>query len=377
MTTIIYLLLCIIALGSCQTDKSKEENASIIANIDIRNNGDVRSTPVKYISLETTDNSLINSVSKVIFTNNKFYILDLTSKSVFVFSSEGKYLFKIHRVGEAPGEYIDITDADISNKGDIYIADVNTSKVLKYTDEGTKYKEIKTDITFLGVGVCSDSILCFANIMNEGKIDVALAKLNTISNHSSTILPHDYSVAVQAVPFTSSFFYRSNNTLLFYHRFTPFIYIIEEGKLRKYIQLVTDRIPGKEQLKKWEAKEITFQSPFDSEEYIYAINSCFETNDHLFLEIWGGKTLFQHIVIDKKANNKVYNTLSLGDNMINHNVIGIVDDSFVTYTIPTKENVSAMIRNDKNMNQETKNTLLSLKEDDNPVLILFQVETEK
>ena len=60
-----------------------------------------------YIPLETTDESLLESISKVIFKNNKFYVLDSHqgNQGLFVFSETGEFLRKVSGPGAGPGEY--------------------------------------------------------------------------------------------------------------------------------------------------------------------------------------------------------------------------------------------------------------------------------
>lgn len=65
---------------------------------------------IEIIPLETTDESLIKRMYGEIYYKNNFYILDKPQKKILVFDSNGKYLRKIDKCGNGPGEYSDLTD---------------------------------------------------------------------------------------------------------------------------------------------------------------------------------------------------------------------------------------------------------------------------
>ena len=62
------------------------------------------------ICLETTDSSLIKKVTKIEYWDNSYYILDAELYSLFRFDETGKYWDRIAKVGNGPGEYLDICD---------------------------------------------------------------------------------------------------------------------------------------------------------------------------------------------------------------------------------------------------------------------------
>jgi hypothetical protein len=60
---------------------------------------------VELIPLETNNESLIKVIDKVRFYDNKYYVLDQQLAALFIFGENGKYIDKIHRIGNGPGEY--------------------------------------------------------------------------------------------------------------------------------------------------------------------------------------------------------------------------------------------------------------------------------
>jgi hypothetical protein len=65
---------------------------------------------IELIPLETNDLSLIKSISKLKYSDGKFYILDEAQFILFIFDEHGKYLNRIAKRGQGPGEYTLIYD---------------------------------------------------------------------------------------------------------------------------------------------------------------------------------------------------------------------------------------------------------------------------
>jgi len=68
---------------------------------------------IELIPLETNENSLISRIAKVIFHQNRYYILN-GSRGVYVFDEDGRFILKIVRIGRGPGEYTSLSDMFIN-----------------------------------------------------------------------------------------------------------------------------------------------------------------------------------------------------------------------------------------------------------------------
>ncbi|BBD45852.1 6-bladed beta-propeller [Petrimonas sulfuriphila] len=89
---------------------------------------------IELIPLETSDNILIGYCEEIIHYQNRYYIFDRNSLSIHVFDDTGKFIFKISKHGQGPGEYIDITsmiinpftgNIDLTGLGNIYSYDLS------------------------------------------------------------------------------------------------------------------------------------------------------------------------------------------------------------------------------------------------------------
>ncbi len=98
---------------------------------------------VNYVLLDSSDSEyLLSSADKVIFRDGNFYILDWIKRKLLVFDGGGFPVKYIARRGRGPGEYLQITDFDIDDSGNIWIWDGQKDRMLCYDSDGTFVKDI-------------------------------------------------------------------------------------------------------------------------------------------------------------------------------------------------------------------------------------------
>ncbi|MFO8235983.1 MAG: 6-bladed beta-propeller [Bacteroidales bacterium] len=133
---ILFIIIICIAFSFC--DKSKYDKIDIDLSkyesiIDLHHYSD----SLKVIKLETTQESLITGISRVIQDDTLLIILDRRNKSVLIFHSNGRFYNTIHRLGRGPGEYIAIGDIAVDKERDvIYVYDWSHRKVFSYDYQG-------------------------------------------------------------------------------------------------------------------------------------------------------------------------------------------------------------------------------------------------
>lgn len=83
------------------------------------------------IPLETADNHLIAQVDKIRIAGNEIFILDKVSNAIWVYGLDGKFHTSLFKVGNGPGEYVQLMDFDI--QGDtLFALDYGRRCVLEY-----------------------------------------------------------------------------------------------------------------------------------------------------------------------------------------------------------------------------------------------------
>ena len=114
--------LCVYVLLSCnnksQNHKSEDKYIKKI-EIDFNKATEISISDIyksiKIIPLEKTKESLIGGIYKLIAWEQKFYVLDKSTQSIFIFDNTGHFLNKIAKHGNGPGEYYSIDDFEILN----------------------------------------------------------------------------------------------------------------------------------------------------------------------------------------------------------------------------------------------------------------------
>lgn len=100
------LIICGVLLIVTGCHNQKPENEIIKFNLDENAELNLKAQIKSIIKLETNENVLIGEVGKIECFDNKIYILDnRLSKSLFVFSDEGKFISKT-KIGHGPGEVV-------------------------------------------------------------------------------------------------------------------------------------------------------------------------------------------------------------------------------------------------------------------------------
>jgi len=98
---------CLIGLSfSCQTKKENqaEQNtfrAEFVNNIRLSE----YFSSLDYVFLEESPDGLFINADKILYFQNRWYILDSELMTILCFEEDGKFLFRIHSVGRGPGEY--------------------------------------------------------------------------------------------------------------------------------------------------------------------------------------------------------------------------------------------------------------------------------
>jgi hypothetical protein len=69
---------------------------------------------IELIPLETKDDVLIARLSKLLYYKDRYYVLDKQQHIVFVYDAEGRFIFKIDKQGQGPGEYPFLSNIQIN-----------------------------------------------------------------------------------------------------------------------------------------------------------------------------------------------------------------------------------------------------------------------
>ncbi len=144
MRTKLFIILMIVFCSCGRKGTNETKNASSIKVIDLLSEPESEitrvsdiATDIDYVPLQTTENSLIKSITKIVTCDNKMYIRNGYS-DILCFDREGKFLYKLNKTGRGPGEYNFIRDFDISSDNKIIIV-ISDGNLLVYNNTDTEF----------------------------------------------------------------------------------------------------------------------------------------------------------------------------------------------------------------------------------------------
>jgi hypothetical protein len=101
---------------------------------------------ISSIQLETTDECLIASIGLIKYHDRHYYIYDVPAKTIYVFNETGKYVSKLCKYGQGPGEYLGLNNFTVDSDNRIHILDLGLKQILIYDKSGEFVSKIKIDI---------------------------------------------------------------------------------------------------------------------------------------------------------------------------------------------------------------------------------------
>ncbi|MDH6343635.1 hypothetical protein M2480_002379 [Parabacteroides sp. PFB2-12] len=145
--TSIFLLFALLSLFACQTDKNKtdkKDSSTVTVNENDQQQVSLSDyvDSFEYIELETTDDNLINHLTKVFFVDDKIVLADRLEQQILFFDAKGRYLYKIHKQGQGPDEYLSLETVLMDDEDRIIVHDFRGRKLNYYTMEGKYLKSI-------------------------------------------------------------------------------------------------------------------------------------------------------------------------------------------------------------------------------------------
>lgn len=150
------------------------------------------------VPLETNDQNLIGRIDKMLFRDSLIIIADYSiAKSVFIFNNSGKYLSKIHRLGNGRGEYLSMRDVCLTKDGNLSILDNYKNKIVTYSLNGKFISDKTIDFKFRDFEYINEDTLAYnvsMCIINKKKIiNQSECVVGDINSNLAYAFGNDYS----------------------------------------------------------------------------------------------------------------------------------------------------------------------------------------
>ena len=333
---------------------------------------------VKLLPLETTDESLMDDINKILITESYVYIIDYyKGGSVLIFSNEGKFIRRIYQ-GESPQEIYNPSDITFDdNKQELIV--YNKYYLSFFTANGQFIKRKRVPLRASEVTIIPNGYLFKAgNGQGNQHFGFSQEYLFFVTDYSfklkSVGLPYSLSNETCYKNFIGNLHEgKQKVSLTTSYTDTIYEYDYQTNKLKaKYALDISDKGLPKNRLgRTW--KEL--QKALRDNDYFLYNGAYLETQRHelFYIENWYIK-LNSVIYRDKKSGN-----MKGGTNMLyNTGIIPPINlpfashgDYFISLYFPqNKWNIS----DNPNFTEEDKYKISKLKEEDNPVLVFFSLK---
>jgi hypothetical protein len=358
-------------MPSCTRQDSSDDifkDIPIIIDMDsVKTELHLKIVHIRYVPLETSDECLIGYVDKTLIKNNKIYVADFhRSEAIFVFDMNGKFLFKIARKGQGPGEYISVRDFDVLSNGYIYVFNPFKKMILIYNSIGKYVDYIQLDYYIKKFCLIENKI--YWSEIYESGITFAKLAVYDMTDKNTRFLFKDkkFLESTDIINFSSySFYYSPDNVTYYSPKFSEIIYSITKDGVYPAIGLKNVNMPSQEMINRWKRVEDMRErlNLFYSSKYFFENAYIFETDKYIAFQYCTGE--LQNVVIYNKFSKNTLSYLSFFQDIGTSAVSGSTGKEFfgvVNFLADNKPHQRIL---------ESREELKNWKEDDNPVIVFF------
>jgi hypothetical protein len=367
---IVIIISCFTLSCNLKRNNTQSEFAGVI-EVDDQNINKVSFkdlfSDVRLIPLDTKPEAAIKQADKIIFHCDRFYILDKDQASVLVFSSAGKYLFKIQSVGRGPGEYSLLYDITINEFRNTIELLNPRGQIMAYDLDGTFI-----DKTAIPVRACqyfqylnSDTIILYTKF-DPKKLAYFSKRKNEVV-YTLFSFP-DFILETPLIQMSTPFV-KYNNDLLFYQGFSNTIYSLKGTEMNERFTWNF----GKHNL---DLKD--FPKDESMQYYINYLKKC----DY----VWGftnyaenEKLIITRFIYDQNIYCIVYNkqkkdhllVRKVSEDVYFPAVYVLTDDKLITSIEPSK---IQLILKPGMLDEQEARIYRSINPEDNPVIVIYTLK---
>lgn len=335
---------------------------------------------IRIVPLETNRDCLIGNIDKMLIENDTIYVLDeKIARSLFVFDNNGKFIRKIGKLGNGPGEYRKPRSFSIDTENkriNIY----GVGKILNYTLSGVFIRNIRTD-NYSVIDIANQNGIIYVDhspFMND-KDGTLLTAFDTDGKVLNTWLPNSkYTHGFQQQMTTMFDLVETPKDIKYIRPFFDTIFCIDNRELVPFISFETKNIVTQSEMNKINSIPI-----MELSKYLFPSNTAFYQGPLAYAE---NKRLIMiqlkipgnvpYCLLNPKNKNYVFGLLE--DDLTGLTlplVITVTDDSYVFTTNMSFTNID-LIEKVKNgsikLDKVEKEKVLRLKPDNNPVIMFYE-----
>ncbi|MFR2070400.1 MAG: 6-bladed beta-propeller [Bacteroides nordii] len=376
-------VICCFVLAACHG--SKQQNIEVLRCSNC--SGEALETPPSYkvtdiIKLETNIESFITNIKQIEMNDSLIFILN-GSENLYVFDRNGNFKNQIGKKGEAPNEYLVLNTFYINAVEQmVVLIDSYKNVLLNYSFDGKYISTISMSSNALlncnNTLLMDDNTLMLFNMMGiKESIAYSLIDMNKkelIGKYFpyAPIMTNNYIYSFSRHPIAAT---ENGANIIFPLCDTIYSYSVSSRSFEpKYVVETPRKMASKYQIKN-DKKQRYSDELVDlwNAGYFTGFNGIYETEDKIILTFLSGGIIMGYFVFDKSAQEGNYYIYTYGDEPKEvpfYPVIHTYDNKFIA-SVRTEELLE--YRNSiKDL--RFQEIVQSLREDDNPCLVFYELE---
>lgn len=287
MKKVVFIIITFFCIVACSSNKGQDNLITIpidptsSQSVDWEQLFDTASMQV--IPLETTDQSLLAWVDRVIITDTLYSFS--SDNSIYTFNQNGKFLFKIAHQGRGPGEYLVLDDFYIDEDNHYYILDNNSFKIIEYSPKGEFVDEINTGLFGLAFTKISNDL--WAIYIGSSKSPSSHCRLNYFSKQERKIIHEFIEISDNELNWrhfkdNNNFIPRDSKNLFFTYSLNDTIYQLTEKELIPCYRFECGKHQMPQKMLKDSYNDVTdFIETIKNHDYVARITPVFLTNKEI------------------------------------------------------------------------------------------------
>lgn len=332
---------------------------------------------IMFIPLETTDESLLDNIIKILITDSHIYVMDgLQGGGLVVFSSEGKFVRRISN-GSGPGELVRLYDIAYDFENDELIA-YQHSFLMFFTPSGEFIRQVKLPFGFYNFTAIPDGYL-FKTLDRQGN-----GHLGKLEDY--TLLVTDKNFKLKSVSLFSppndisyggyNYIHNNNGEVRLTQVYTDTIYHFNNATNELKAQYIIDYSDKKLPCHYLKGSYSDFNNAINDNNYYYYLGEYLETGTQSVFYLRNNYIGLTTVVyMDKMSGHLIggtnadYNIKEIPPIGFPHAVYG---DYFISSYLPSKSDT--LLYNSSIISDNDKERIRNCNEEDNPVLVFFQLK---
>lgn len=344
----------------------KKDTTPAYKNIDVSNlkaleKDSVIVDDIRYVNLETVKESVIGYICKIKNYNNRFFILGKDGQNgIHIFSNNGHFVGKIKNIGKGVGEFLSVSDFDISPDGTICLWDHHLEKLL-FFDENLKFlneKKISYQADQI-LTISSEEIMLYNVGNGDNKKQVIIYNLKS-GKETILLTARKFWDTEESLPdFSHICLNRCGDKIFYSPRFSNLIYRYVDNKLKPWYKINMPNIESKESdyRRYYVLNERDKEEPESLEQTF-----IFENNRQIIIKLQVDG--IKNIIISKKSGKMIFSEhIKPPKGFCMSDIKGSTNEEFIGYILPRFHRRSHFL-------QAPTGSLI----EQNPSLILFKLK---